>query len=91
MSQSLIQHIEALNANTKAWVAEDPANRGASLYPTDAAYWQSQGIETVEQFTRQGLIDDIWDGYKDAYGIRPRHIDFTSKSTAELQEIAAGL
>jgi len=33
---------------------------------------------------REQLILNIWDCYKDIYGVRPRHLDFDSMSDIEL-------
>ena len=37
---------------------------------------------------RDELVTYIWDAYKDAHGIRPRHIDFDVLSVSELSEMA---
>lgn len=36
---------------------------------------------------REQLIQFIWDAWKDAYGFRPRHIDFASMSDLELEDL----
>jgi len=36
---------------------------------------------------RDKLIIDIWEAYKDAYGYRPRHIDFASLTDIQLEEL----
>ena len=38
----LIKEIKSRNIKTKAWVAEDPKNRWAGLYPEDEAHWIRQ-------------------------------------------------
>ena len=85
MNQELINHIEAKNAETKAWIAEDPKNRWAGLYPTDPAYWAERGISTLAELERDELITFIYDGHKDAYGFRNRGYDFDSMTMAELE------
>ena len=85
VSKELINHIEAENAKTKAWIAEDPSNRGAGLYPTDVRYWEDRGIFTIAQLEREDLISYIHDGHKDAYGFRNRGYDFDSMTLAELK------
>lgn len=80
-------HIEAENAK---WVAECEA-MGAEWYGTtvtDPAHWAEMGVFTVEQYERDRLISYISDGYKDAYGFRPRHYNWDAMSTAELTELA---
>ena len=84
--QELINHIKAANEKTQAWVAEDPKNRWAGLYPEDEAHWIERGISTTAELERDELITYIWDGYKSAYGFRPRgQYDFDSMSLAELE------
>ena len=85
VSKELINHIEAQNAETLAWIAEDPSNRGAGLYPTDVRYWEDRGIFTMAQLEREDLITYIYDGHKDAYGFRNRGYDFDSMSLEELK------
>ena len=41
-----------------------------------------------EQLRRADLISYIYDGYKDAHGIRPRWIAFDTMSIAELEAMA---
>jgi hypothetical protein len=85
VQKELINHIEAENAKTKAWIAEDPSNRGAGLYPTDVRYWEDRGIFTMAQLEREDLITYIYDGHKDAYGFRNRGYDFDSMTLDELK------
>ena len=85
MNQELINHIEAKNAETLAWIAEDPKNRWAGLYPTDPAHWAERGISTLAELERDELITFIYDGHKDAYGFRNRGYDFDSMSMDELK------
>lgn len=44
----VIAYIERLNAQTEAWVAEDPEGRWAGLLTTDPEHWAGYGITTVE-------------------------------------------
>lgn len=82
---TLIEKIQNLNAETLAWVAEDPENRFGATLVEDVEHWNGMGIFTVLDFERYELENLIWDVYKDAYGYRPRHLDFNSMSLAELQ------
>ena len=52
----LIKEIKSRNIKTKAWVAEDPKNRWAGLYPEDEAHWIERGITTLEALERLSLI-----------------------------------
>lgn len=47
---TLQSHIEARNAKSAAWVAEDPENRCASMMVSDPEYWAEMGVTTVEEF-----------------------------------------
>jgi len=84
MSQ-LVAHIKSLNAKTQAWIDEDPDSRWAGMLVEDLAHWAEQGIHTVEDFERNELETSIYEGYKDAYGVKGRHYDFDSMSMDELR------
>lgn len=88
---ALVAHIEALNAEKAAWVAEDPTNRWAGMITTDVDHWAEYGVFTVEDYERHMIIAGIWDAYKDAYGVRPRGTDFESMSLEELKEFQASV
>jgi hypothetical protein len=81
----LMAHIKAENAKTKAWIAEDPKNRWAGLYPEDEAHWVERGITTVEALERDELATYIYEGHKDAFGVKGRHYDFGAMSLEELK------
>lgn len=68
---TLIQHLEARNAKTEAWIAEDPSSRWAGLYTTDVDHWASMGINTVEDFERYELETYVYEATKDLYHYRP--------------------
>lgn len=82
---TLAQYLAERNAETLAWIAEDPSNRWAGLIVEDLAHWAEQGILTVRDFQRHDLICTIWDLYRDVTGMRPRHMDFDSMSFEELE------
>jgi hypothetical protein len=84
----LITYIKSRNDVQRAWIAEDPANRGACLFVEDVAFWASMGITTVEQFDRSMLESEYSDTHKDAYGVRGRR-DLSSLSNEQIEaEIA---
>lgn len=85
---TLAEHLAAKNAETLAWIAEDPSNRWAGLIVEDLAHWAEMGIHTVEDYKRYDLETLVWDMYKDATGIRPRHLDLKSMSLQELEDLA---
>ena len=78
-------HIKAENIKTKAWVAEDPKNRWAGLYPEDEAHWQERGITTLEALERDELECYIYDAHKTAFGVKGRHYNFKAMSLEELK------
>jgi hypothetical protein len=90
-SNSLLSHIESLNAKAQAWIDEDPNNRFMCQYISDIAYWNSIGIHTVEDFERQELENTIWDVYKEVHGVRPRGLGLKDMSMLELKEMLTGL
>ena len=83
--QELMAHIKAENEKTQAWVAEDPTNRWAGLYVEDEAHWIERGITTVEALERDNLATYIYEGHKDAFGVKGRHYNFEAMSLEELK------
>ena len=81
----LMAHIKAENAKTRAWIAEDPKNRWAGLYPEDEATWVERGITNMVDFERDELATYIYDAHKTAFGCKGRHYDFDSMSLEELK------
>ena len=86
--QELIEHVKAENVKTKAWVAEDPKNRWAGLYPEDEASWVERGITTLEDLERDELECYIYDEHKTAFGCKGRHYNFKAMSLQELKDEA---
>lgn len=82
---SLAAYIAALNAESQAWVAEDPENRWSSGVIDDLDFWAKQGITTVEEFRFSSAVSEYSDSYKEMYGIRPRWMDFTGATAAEVE------
>ena len=88
---TLAEFLAAKNAETLAWIAEDPDNRWAGLLTEDLAHWAEIGIHTVAQYRRYDLETLVWEMYKDAMGFRPRHMDFASMTDEELEREADSL
>ena len=86
--EKLLAHIKAENIKTKAWIAEDPKNRWAGLYPEDEAHWVERGITTLEALERDELATYIYDAHKTAFGTKGRHYDFDSMTLQELKDEA---
>jgi|AntRauTorcE11897_2_1112592.scaffolds.fasta_scaffold00114_66 hypothetical protein len=81
---ALVDYIEAANAKTMAWVAEDSENRWAMMPVVDAEHWAEMGVYSVEQYERHMAIATHWNCYKDVYGFRPRAFDYNALSTEEI-------
>ena len=85
VTQELLNHIKSRNVETRAWVAEDPKNRMAGLYSEDVAHWEDRGITTLEELERDELVTYIYEGHKDAFGVKGRHYNFDSMSLDKLK------
>lgn len=68
---TLLQHIEALNAQADLMMEQEPG-LWMSKYTDDMSYWADMGVYTVEDFKRYELINGISDASKDLYGCRMR-------------------
>lgn len=88
MLKELIKEIKSRNEKTEAWVAEDPKNRWAGMYPTDEAHWVERGITTLEELERSELEEYIYDAHKTAFGVKGRHYNFKAMSLQELKDEA---
>jgi len=78
-SQSQLElqaHIDAENVRVAAWVAQDPANRSASMLVSDPAHWATYGIFTVEKYLFEMAKSDYSDSYKEIHGMRPNMSQF---------------
>ena len=84
----LLQEIKSRNIKTKAWIAEDPKNRWAGLYPEDEAYWVEREITNLDELERDELATYIYDAHKTAFGTKGRHYNFNAMSLQELKDEA---
>ena len=71
MINELINHIQTLNAKSRAWVAEDAANRWSSLLSEDTAHWAEMGIHTVAEFKHYMLVVDVFESTRSVHGYKP--------------------
>jgi len=85
-SRALVKHLEALNADSEAWVAEDPENRIAGMLVTVPDHWADYDVYTPEEFDRYLLEQDYIEGHKDVYGVRYRG-DLDDVSDADLRDM----
>lgn len=83
--EELIKYIEAENAKSQAWMAEDSANRFAGVISTDPSHWEAYGITTVGQYRHYMTVESYIEMFKAVHGIKPRWMDF-SKITVEEME-----
>lgn len=86
MSNELALHLANLNAEKRAWVAEDPDNRWTGMYVEELDFWAEMGVHTVAQFKRHENETLFWEMYKDVTGFRPRHVDLKSMTDEELEK-----
>jgi hypothetical protein len=80
----LLDYINDLNAKSDAEMSVN-SSLVIGMLSTDLDWWEDRGITTVEGYKRWSLINYIYDGYKDAYGVRGRHYNFDAMSIAELE------
>ena len=86
--KELMAELAKRNAETEAWVAEDPQNRWAGLYSMDEAHWVERGITNLVDFERDELATYIYEGHKDAFGTKGRHYNFEAMSLEDLRSEA---
>jgi hypothetical protein len=84
-------HLDAIEAKTRAWVAEDPATRWACWPVADAAVWAKDGITTVAQFRHKALVTEVCEQIKDLHHCRPDFERINEMSDAELEAMAQRL
>lgn len=67
---ALATYLAEKNATTRAWVAEAPDSRWASLLTEDLAHWQGYGVTNPEQLDIYLLACDVYETTKSVYGYR---------------------
>lgn len=82
---ALEAHLLAIEAKTKAWVAEDPANRWACYPVTEAAFWAEQGICSVADFTKYSLVSQVHESTHDLWHYKPDWSALMALTIPELQ------
>lgn len=83
---TLAERLAQINAESKAWVAEDPENRWASGLVDDLAHWAQYGITTAEGLDHYLLVTDAYENSK-AAGWRRDWSELNVMTNAELEEI----
>lgn len=84
---NLKQHIEKINAETQAWIDEDPKNRWGGMLVTDPEHWAEYGVYTPEDYDKSSLAETIAQASKDATGSKYR-VDWMEYSVEELKKQA---
>lgn len=51
----------------------------------DIQYWENQNIKTIEEHKHHLLVSEHWDFYKEVNGIRPRFMNYSKMTIAELE------
>jgi uncharacterized protein with GYD domain len=85
--KTAIDKVKELNDKTRAWIAEDPDNRGAGLLTEDAAHWSEMNIHTYEDMEHYLLVSDVYEGTKDVYGYKEDWSRLDAMSNEELEEM----
>ena len=83
---SLSLHIQSENAKTRAWVAEDSANRWATTWTEEVSYWHEMDIFTVDQFLHSEAASEHYETFKEFMGYKPRGMDYSRMTTEEINE-----
>lgn len=86
MTAELITYVKEQNKKSKEWVNAGPG-RMAGYRPEDIEFYHDRGIYSLDDLKRSDLISHISDGYKDVYGIRPRHMNFHAMSLNDLEKM----
>jgi|TARA_R110000764_G_scaffold111673_1_gene198446 hypothetical protein len=84
---TLQAHLKAEAEKLIAWTKEAPSRYAfVNEYDDEEMVELTQrGIHTIEDHEREELINVLWDVYKDAYGVRPRHLNIDAMTMTELQ------
>lgn len=85
----LLTHLEAINARSAAWVAEDPAKRWAGMLTTDLAHWAEYGVTTVADFEAAMALEDAKEARKAAMAYGSDDADWIAECEAEDRAEAA--
>ena len=82
---TLTETLEARNATTAAWVAEDPTNRWSMLLDTDLVRWASCGVTTSEELEHYLLVSNLFEMKREVYGYKPSWASLSALTTEELE------
>ena len=84
---ALVQHIEAINVKTQAWVDADPKNRWAGSVVTDPKHWAEYGIYTPAEYDRYQDEMTLYELASTAYTkSHARSLNTSAMSDTDLQK-----
>ena len=84
---ALVQHIEAINVKSQAWVDEDPKNRWSGMVVTDPKHWAEYGIYTPAEYDRYQDETTLYELASTAYSKSyARSLNTSAMSDAELKK-----
>jgi len=69
---TLLEKIQAMNAEKIAWVNEDPSNRCAGLLTEDLQHWEEYEVYTLEDLEYYFECSRYSELHKSVHGFRPR-------------------
>ena len=84
--QQLEDELQYQKTNRKFWVRAGE-NRWACAGIDDIEHWFISDVFSVDDLLRFQMENDVWEAYRDAYGVRPRGIHLRKLSMGELQHM----
>jgi len=85
MSNTLLQHIQKINAAATAWATAEPGRWSAHI-TEDLNHWEGYGITTPEQFDHYMLVNDVYEMHKSVFGSKPNWSKLRAMTDEQLQE-----
>jgi len=82
---TLLQHLQNINAKSKAKMAETPG-LWIGMITEDLEHWAGYGVYTPAQLDRYFLEVDVYEMHKEAFGVKGRHYDFDKMTDQELKD-----
>ena len=70
---------------TEAYISTTYPGNEFSALTTDLEHWAGYGVTTEEGLDRYMLEAELWDGYKDVHGIRPRFLNIGEMTDDEIR------
>jgi hypothetical protein len=84
---ALVQHIEAINVKSQAWVDADPKNRWSGMVVTDPKHWAEYGIYTPAEYDRYQDEMTLYELASTAYTkSHARSLNTSAMSDTDLQK-----